>query len=369
MNASLYAEHLKQAIHHGLEINPKLERRQVNGVWGMYATEDIAQGELIARFPESALLKPDANAYGEQFSSSVRMIHAAAKERQKGAVSPFAYLFDLHESLAQMKGYSTFFYGEAELAQIRSMSSHLADVIVHENQRWRAVIQVLLEFDGSLDEDTVTTTLLNFSSRGIGTDGFVPVLDCFNHSSARGSFIGGAKGYVTYLARVAYPAGEQVYVFYGWRDLYDHAIFYNYYDAADEHFLRFGRREFISLQSEQAQNAYRYFSQKYGTQTATFGQQPFFCFKDDDARLAADGPTPRLQQLLADYGRLANDSRTARAVMLDTLSSWLDGLDRGNHVEQCKRKDLPQPMRRFHDVLNKEKQLVRQARQWLASVS
>src|SRR3990167_5715772 len=137
MSTSAYAEHLKQAMQHGLEINPKLERRQVSGVWGMYATEAIAQGELLARFPKSGLLQPDASAYSAQVSPSVRMIHTAAKEVQKGAASPFAYLFDLHEPLEQMKQYSTFFYGTAELAQMRSMSSHLADVVVHKNLRWR----------------------------------------------------------------------------------------------------------------------------------------------------------------------------------------------------------------------------------------
>jgi hypothetical protein len=369
MSASAYAEHLKQALRHGLEINPKLERRQVNGVWGMYATGAIAQGELLARFPKRSLLQPDDMAYGPQVSPSVRMIHTAAREAQKGAASPFAYLFDLHESLEQMQGYSTFFYGEAELAQLRELSPHLVDVIAHENMRWRAVVTALMEFDDALDEDVVITTLLNFSSRGMGSSGFVPVLDCLNHSCAKGSFIDARGDEVKYVARVAYPAGEQVYVFYGWLDLYDHAIFYNYYDSGDEHYLRFGRREFISLQHEQAKQAYRYLSKKYATQLLNMGQHQFFCFKEDDALSGAMGPTPRLQQLLVDYGMRANESRTARGVMADTLRAWLDALERGNCVEQNRRKDLPQSMRRFHDVLSKEKQLVRQARQWLASVS
>lgn len=369
MSTSAYAEHLKQAVQHGLEISPKLERRQVSGVWGMYAKDEIAQGELLARIPKSALLQPDARAYGPQVSPSVRMIHTAAKEQQKGSASPFAYLFDMHETLAQMKGYSTFFYGEAEIAQLRKLSPHLADVISHENMRWQSVVKALLEFDKTLDKDCVIATLLNFSSRGMGNSGFVPVLDCFNHSSERGSFINGAGDEVKYVARVPYKPDEQVYAFYGWLDLYDHAIYYNYYDPTDEHYLRFGCREFTPLIDESAQQGYRLLSQRYATQVTSMKGRKFFYFKEDDALSGAKGPTPKLQQLLMDYGVRANESRTAKAVLTDTMRAWLDALDRGNHVEQCKRKDLPQSMRRFHDVLSKEQQLVRQARQWLASIS
>lgn len=369
MSASAFDEHLKQAVRQGLEINPNLERRQVGGVWGMYATADIAVGELLARFPKRSLLQPQAKSYGPHVSPSVRMIHTAAQEMQKGAASPFAYLFDLHESLVQMQQYSTFFYGEAELAQLRALSPHLADVIVQENLRWQSVLKALLEFDATLDEATVITTLLNFSSRGIGRSGFVPVLDCFNHSCSKGSFIDDAGDAVKYVARVSYQPGEQVYVFYGWLDLYDHAIHYNYFDPSDQHFIRFGCREFVPLLNEQLRALYQHFSQKYPTRLLNAGRQQLFQFHDPELLLGELGPTPKLQQFLVDYGVQPNESRTARAVMTDTLRIWLDALERGNRIDASKSIVLPASLRRFEGVLRKEKQLIAQTRAWLASVS
>lgn len=369
MSTSVYAEHLKQAVRQGLEINPKLERRQVSGVWGMYTTGAIAEGELLARFPKSALLQPDATVYEAQVSPSVRMIHAAAKARQQGAASPFAYLFDLHEPLAQMKQYSTFFYGDSEFKQLKKLSPPLAETISHENMRWQSVINALLEFDESLDADTVITTVLNFSSRGIGSSGFVPVLDCFNHSCAKGSFIDGTGHDVKYVARVAYQPGEQVYVFYGWLDLYDHAIHYNYYDGADVHFIRYGCRESVPLLTAHMRQLHQLLSQKYATRVLAIGGHHFFQFQDVELLLGALGPTAKLQQLFVDYGVRANEFRSARAVMRDTMQVWLDALDQGNSVDLFKRKSLPVSMSRFFDVLKKEKSLVRDARQWLVPVS
>lgn len=368
MSASAYAKHLEQSVQRGLEINSKLERRQVSGVWGMYARASIVEGELLVRLPKSALLQPDPAAYGAQLvSASVQMIHAAAREAQQGPVSSFAYLFDLHEPLEQLKQYSIYFYGEDELNILRKLSPHLADVVWHEKLRLHAVVKGILFLDPALSESVVIATLLNFFSRAMGNNGFVPVLDCFNHSTAKGSFIDDRDGDTKYLARVAYAPDEQVYGFYGGLDLYDHAINYNYYDPADDHVLRFGRREFIPLLNESAKQIYQRFAQQYGTQLVQVGRQQFFCFKDADALLGAAGPAPRLQQLLVDYGVRANDARQPRQILKDTLSAWLDALDQGNRVDLFKTNPLPASSGRFYDVLKKEKALIALGRQWLLS--
>jgi hypothetical protein len=351
----------------GISLHPALARMRRQGLWGMYATRTIARGDVLARCPFEALIPHDDARYPAGTSLSAKRIHTAARARQEGRSNRYHLYFELFETLAAMRDYSSYFCTAEQLQLLSSMSPLLADAIARDNLSKRTLATSIAAFDPGLDPDLITETMLNYASRGVGDAGFVPLLECFNHSGVNGAYILSRDGWVTLSARVDLAEGEQAFISYGDLDLLDHAIFYNYFDPGNDHLLRFGRREVFPIDAPAGLALHQRLSSRYPLGILELAGKRVLVFKDGRLLLSARGPSQAMMQFFVDFGVRSNEYRSARQIACETLSGWLDALTRHNRVEQFPNNPLPAGLSRFYPVLKKELELAAKARDWLAA--
>ncbi len=366
MNSDGYSEFKKTLEANGLTLHPALERKNVGGVWGMYATAPIACGTVLARCPRSALITLGDTVYPEGTSVSAKNIHRLTRLRQTSAEPLHQCFSQMFEPLEQLRDYSTYFCDEAELRALWELSPASADLVGYDQVRKRALVNAIRSFDSELDENLLLETMLNYTSRAVGDVGIVPMLDLFNHSDTHGRMFIIGEDRIEVQAHVDIAAGEQAFISYGRLDVLDHAVSYNYFDPSNESFLRFGRRETFPLNDvgRQLQNR---LSQHYKTKEDDLLKRPLFYFADDRLLLSAKGPTQALMQFFIDFGMRANENRPPQQIMAETMMAWLDALSKNNHVGKHKSNPLPKRLERFYAVLQREQEIVNAARRWLTS--
>jgi len=342
----------------GMTLNEGLDRRCVDGVWGMFANRPITEGEILASCPKSALIHPNPDAYPPGTSRSVMNIHAAAKRFMAHSGSTPSH-FTLFESLEHLKSHSVFFLDEKELARIGEASADLCRAITAQNTKNRKIIEALSVFDPSLPVECLTLMTLNYSSRAFGNDGFVPLVECFNHSTQQGELIDSSGDAIVLRAKSHIEAGNQAYISYGLLDLFTHAVHYDYYDPADSHILRFDKRFYFPVlqRSDMALAS----SLPWRVNQEVIHGMPVYTVSDHEAYLSMDGPSPTVVDILgAIVNGRAHSSTNPKTELLTQLKRMLDA----NHVDSFARKYFPKSARRFHAVLRKEKELLARNIDW-----
>ena len=300
---AVFSEQLKWAKPRGLILNKNLERRSVDGLFGMYTTGDISSNELLASFPEDKLIRANKKSTkGDEEQFWLNWIKVAAEEFTNPK-SDYTGVFLGFEKLEDMKDYSSYFCDEDELETIQNMSPVLHRWVVNANAKAKSVIDSLLKTDSSLDKDTILTIYLNIRSRGFNPQGVVPVLDQFNHSDIHGQGSVSESGSIAFYSKRAYKSGEQVFISYGPKDLYKHAIHYNYFDPSGTHLIEFGRKSIQSAEGGVGQTLYRHLNKHFKLQTMHSDGHKCFFVADDSVILTEYGLTDALKKFLKEACR------------------------------------------------------------------
>lgn len=340
---------LTWAKEQGLFINERLERKCVNGVCGMFARDDIDENVVLASYPVSKLIG-SLDIYPQNTSISAKQIHSAAKEYCRKDDSDYGNFFNFFDSLDYLHKYSTFFINEKELRIINEVNPLLSREIAHQNYLNQSLINALYDFDPSISKENYTLITLNYNSRAIGKNGFVPIIECFNHSNEKGEFIHTDNDRVVLKTKIKYTKGEQVYISYGALDLYTHAINYNYYASGTDHYIQFHKRFFFPLLTNRDQAIARELSQAFKVAIQEINGLRVFSVEDKEAFLNEEKPSKKAMQIatILAQGRDPNSF----------LSSYLQQSLSQNNVSKFSEKYFPTRLKRFYWVLLKEQEML-----------
>ncbi|MFE8073136.1 hypothetical protein QQM79_18900 [Marinobacteraceae bacterium S3BR75-40.1] len=110
MSKEKYEKVLEWCLSQGAKLHPDIERKQENGLWGMFATASIPKNTVIAKFPRDKVFQMgDAYTYPKDMAFNERYIHAVAKsicteEKLWGGFYDFYSLEDLKENMPVFMG-------------------------------------------------------------------------------------------------------------------------------------------------------------------------------------------------------------------------------------------------------------------------
>ncbi|KZX77508.1 hypothetical protein A3715_01765 [Oleiphilus sp. HI0009] len=241
MNYEQYLSMRSQAEAVGMTLHPNIERRCVDGVYGMYASGPIAKNEIFASLPQSALMPMDIDFdYPFELTNQLKTIHVIAR-RMSGLAEPWFYT-DSFYPLSFFKEHNVYYCTNEELETLKRGSPLLYKFALAEKKSIARMVDGLLELDPQLDADTLAQVALNYRYRAWGEFGFLPVLDMFNHSDKKGRLLSTKKQNFSFLAGKDYKPGDQIWISYGAKDMYLHAINYGYFDPDADHAIDLGFR-------------------------------------------------------------------------------------------------------------------------------
>lgn len=344
------------ALNNGVVIHDQLERKCVNGVYGMYAQSDIPANSLLTSIPKKILVKPDPQRYPAKTSLSVQQLHATSKELALGEHSKLAPSFHLFESIEDFKACSSYFCSAKEAEIIAELSPMLAREVAKQTSETNAICEALYQYDPSLSKTQYLETILNFKSRAIGRSGFVLIAESFNHSTVKGDFYGGDDTHVTLKTKVNYQAGDQVYISYGLLDLFTHAINYNYFDPDDQHCIQLSKRFSFQVRNAGDQALLQKLKQHFTINLSQHGPVLHYTINDPDALFTEQGPSAKLCDIAKHIA--PNNPKQVLLHFLDTLAA-------NNNSDQYSARYVPSRIKRFYHLLHKERQLIALNRQWL----
>lgn len=348
MASDLFDTTLSWAKKEGLFFYEHLERKCKAGVWGIYATENIEKNTILASFPLESLIPTEDN-YPLNTSTSAKHIHSAAKAYSHKGRSKYSNFFNFFDSLDYLKKYSTFYISDTEKNVIKEASPMLLREIITQNYLNTSLINALHQYDASISKEIYTFITLNYNSRAIGTSGFVPILESFNHSSGKGEFVH-EDNRVILKSRVAYTKGEEVYTSYGALDLYTHAINYNYYASGDDHYIQFHKRFLFPLFTQNDNKNAQALSRFYKVVVQEMNGLRFFSVEDKNAYLDEHKPSAKTIEIIEQLAQQNNKYAYLLAHLHRILSS--------NHVSRFSEKYFPSRLKRFYWVLVKEKDML-----------
>lgn len=340
------------ANQNGAHLNPKIERKECHGIAGMYTTGQIAEGETLAKIPKSLLVATDELGMPEGTSLTAKQIYASTKQfehfrdDQSSGVA-----VAMLESIEANKAVSTYFSNDKELKILNELSPTLAHEITLQNSETDQLVSALHNYDSSSSAEDYLTVTLNFKSRAIGKNGFVPIAECFNHSCTDGHYFDSSGEQVQLRAKKAYASGEQVFMSYGELDMFAHAVNYNYFDPSDTHFIGLPKRfEFAISDPTQKSMAMR-LEKHAPLQIFKKGFITHYRIQDTGALFSETAPNEALLNL----SLAATQNQTEQQHFLKSL---LMKLKQDNHSHNYSARYVPSRIKRFYHMLVKEQAMV-----------
>lgn len=349
MGSEIFDETLNFAKQKGLTFDDRLERKCINGVWGIYAREDISSKVILASFPVENLILPNSN-FPANSSVSAKQIYSAAKEYCEKESIVYSYFFNFFDSVEYLKKNSTFFITEKELEIVSEVSPILLREIKYQNYLNNSLINALYEYDSTIPKDVYTFITLNYNSRAIGKDGFVPIIECFNHSNEKGEFISTENNKVVLKTKIDYKKGDEVFISYGALDLYTHAINYNYYAPGIDHYMQFHKRFLFPMLTMNDQKIAKELSQSYKVSINNINGLKAFTVEDKDAYLTENMPSSNLIEIVSKLSKNKNTTEYLIGYLQQALSQ--------NKVSGFSEKYFPARLKRFYWVLLKEQEML-----------
>lgn len=353
---------LEWATPRGLYLHPSIERKSVNGIYGMYAKAAIQSDTLLASFPSDQLLDSSQGPFGNADKTrSLNWLHAAVREITD-TKSSFSGIFAGFERLEDMRGYSYYFCTEDELKTLQQMSPILYNWVQELKQQAYEIINKILDVEPSYERDDVLKVYLNFRSRGFNPFGIVPVLDQFNHSDLKGGPNKHEEGKLCAYAKVDYQAGDQVYISYGAKDLYQHAIHYNYFDEEGPHFVDFGRKAVHTATGQAGIKKIHHLKKFFKVNELSINGIRAFNFHEPHMLLIEGTPSIDLVKALTEICRAQLNMRVSdQALKVHAARYFQQLLDEQlslNKVDTLKEQDIPPRLIRFYKLLKKERAML-----------
>lgn len=370
MTPDLYTKTLEWALARGLQLHDGIERRQENGVWGMYASKPIKKGKVIASYPKERALKPlDQFSYPESMSPMERYCHSASYEFQKNDLSEFSGIFNGLESLEYLRESSVYYASSSEKDLLGKLSPLLLARVGEFETFVISQREKVCGFDKSIPFDLAEMIILNTQSRSWSDSGFLPIMDLFNHSDKKGVVRGEDND--TYLIRagVNYQPGDQVYLSYSQKDMYLHAIHYNYFDPNGQHFIHFGYRFVQPALTPFARSVMEFTRKRHLIKTLEQGGKMYYRSLDPRAVFNETEPSKELLAYLKDNSLQTDDElsagRASRKSQRSHILSALNALLEQNRVDQVPLHALPEKLHRFWHLLKKEKKMLQANLNWV----
>jgi hypothetical protein len=364
-----YEECLALSKEHGLYLDDRIERKQENGLYGMYATAKIPKGTLIVSFPKSSLL-PEVNDESYTNPNVVKWTHSIARELQKGKDSSYQAHTAMLETLDELKQHSLYFFPQEERQTLSQMSLFLGHAIEDYFAKVEGTIQAIKEVDPELEEDHIIQAVLNSISRAWGDYGLLPVVDLFNHSETKGVILEEVEDNtrVGLTIKQDYEVGQQVWLSYGRKDIFSHATDYNYFDSSNNHIIDYGARAGHILDNPQKIELAEFIAKHYQVSILEKSGQKHLTIKEQGLHIFEEGPSEKLfgYFLKTGFTTLAEFKQKTCSPLSAclTYSGVIEAFLAANHVDQFKLTKLPPRLRRFHQALKKEKKMLLANKKW-----
>ncbi len=365
-----YEECFSLAKEQGLFLDDRIERKQINGLWGMYATEKIPKGTKIASFPKTSLLPAPKDTSSDL--NDIRWIVSMSREIAKGKDSSYQAHSMMFETMDELQQHSAYFLTREDIETLAQMSPVLAGVVQRFNKRVEYDLERVQEVCPSVDKDTILQTILNARSREWNESGFVPVIDLFNHSEKQGIPLRRDKHdpLVRFVLERDYEPGEQIWITYGFKDMLVHATNYNYFAPSNDHIIDFGMRSVPLLDSPAKEQIAKITAKYYEVDIVADSHGPHkrMIFKDKELYIVENGPNLKLFDYFKRLGFTTHEElnkekcslMSATASYLATIQSFLSI----NYVDDFQISDLSPRLHRFHHALQKEKKMLLANKEW-----
>ena len=371
MNEEIFSQQLAWAKNKGLFLNEKIERKKVNGVYGMFATGNIAKDEILVSYPVQSRTPQFSDvSYPVDTANDVKNMHRAAVEYQKGKLSDYHGHFIQFESLDDFKSSSVYFLTEDELALIQSMNRLLYKSVTKFNSAVKKHIDTLLHIDPAINTDVATLIVLNYCSRAWGDVGFLPVIDLFNHSEKLGNTKEVIDQKDILLAKVDYQAGDQIWISYSVKDIYHHCIIFNYFDPNDTHYIHFGDRFTQTATSNFERQIAHHCLTKYNIASSESDGALHYQITDVDALFLEHAPSVKLVEYIKDNCFRFEEEFSAKNCSFQSfiirMNEVLNILIGFNNVDKINLAELPDKLHRFFYMLQKEKQMLLKNLEWVS---
>jgi len=372
MPANQYEECLSYSKELGLELDPRVQRKQVNGIYGMYATEQIPEGTVFASFPLDSLIPISEDfSYSNETSDYTKRIHAAAIALSQGKKSESRAYVMLFETIDEYRDNSVFYFSDDELALLSQMNPLCHARVMQMRNLAHQVIDIIKNIDPELDENCIIQAVLNSYSRSWDAYGFIPIMDLFNHSHQKGSTIASVENTnrIGYKAKVSYSAGDQLWISYGPKDLYTHAVYFNYFDPTDTHFIDYGLRAVQTISNSANQAVADYIATIYDCQFFEQNGEKKFRVVTPNLLFLESGPSKELMAYFSKTSFCSGQEFSAKKCSSQSVCSTLiyviDSFLSANKVDSIKLTEVPKKLHRFHQLLKKEKKILLKNREWV----
>lgn len=368
--SNIYTEQLTWAKKRGLYIDSRLERKCVDGIWGFFAKGSIEPGVKLVSYPiDKAIKNVTTFQYPQGTSDLVKNVHAALLEFDKGQQSEFYGHFLQLESLEYLQKHSTFFYSDDDIKLLESMNYFLAKAVVEHKQESLKRISEIQALVPTINPDTVVIIYLNYLSRAWGDANFLPIIDYANHSDRLGKQRQCKNGEYFIESKYAYQKGDQVYLSYGRKDMYLHAILYNYFDPEGAHFIHYGSR-FVQLASTPFElEVLKYTASKFKLVSQKHNNQYHYSCLDLNVGFLETAPTLNMiEYIQSNYFVTTQDwknKKSSQAALAQRLLDVLNIMINANKVKDFKLDDIPTKMHHFYSLLKKENVMLQQNKNWV----
>jgi hypothetical protein len=364
-----YEECLALSKEQGLYLDDRIERKQENGLYGMYATAKIPKGTLIASLPKTSLLPQIEGA--TYTKPNEKWAHVIAKELQKGKASSYRAHTLMLETLDELKQHSLYFFSPEERMMLTQMNPILGIAVDEYFYQVDSILKTVKEREPDLDDDLAIQAVLNTYCRSWENWGLLPVIDLFNHSEEKGVVIDLVEdgSQVGIVINRDYEPNEQVWVSYGTKDVLMHATFFNYFDPSDQHVIDYAFRAIQVLDSPQKEEIAEFTSQHYDTKIFEYQGQKKMSLNESGLYIFEKSPSKKLMDYFKKIGfttlaelKLKKCSPLSACL---TYSGVINAFLGANQVDNYKVTKLPKKLHRFHRALKKEKQMLLANKAWV----
>ena len=174
---------------------------------------------------------------------------------------------------------------------------------------------------------------------------------------------------IGFTASKDYASGEQIFITYDRKDMYAHAIAYNYFDPNGTHFIDYGARIVQTAISPLDKKVFEYTSKYYKLTTKQFNGITQYAAKDLELFFLENAPSVNLidyirRNCFQSAGELISAKCTPKSFD-NRLLSIIDELIEANKIDEFELNDIPKKMHRFYHLLKKEKAMLLSNRNWV----
>lgn len=364
-----YDECLSYSFDLGLTLNSHVERKEVKGVYGMYATEPLTKGTTVASLPLDALLPcEDESIYPD---NSTKWTHLAAQQLSMGDNAPYKSHVMMFESLQDYRNHSAYFFSSDEASLLREMSPLLFQAFLDYRHLIDKTISSIQKIDPELSHDDILQASLNTASRCWDDFGFLPIMDLFNHSDTQGVTLTKQEesGRISFILPRDYERGEQIWLSYGRSDIYAHLLNFNYFDPASEHFIDYATRAVQLIDNPVKLQLAEYISQHFAAKIIEREGIKRLFILEKGLFFFEHAPSKKLLDFFSKTGfttnqEFSNKQCSPYSACL-SIGATLDSFLSANKVDQFKLTNLPPKMHRFHKALKKERRILEQNKTWV----